>query len=581
VQIPTAGIDRVRRALSLAAILTLAVGAVSAWEPLVVAQPMVAIVFTIAFGVMLIGGVVTLAAREARTLRYVDMAVLSAVIAAVLIRAQKYYNGPVLPLKVDEGALMADASQALEHGHNPYLHNWPAILHMGSPTKLMSGGSVDNFGYPPLGAMITAGVHAVDPRLGQASAIGLFALIATAIFAFCVTPEALRPLVTIGVLGIGTLLTFAEEAYPAVIALPFIVVAIWAWPKVGAGGRLGAGGIVRAVCLGLGAATHQLVWFVAVFIIVGMWLVRRGSNASSATKVVGRYAVIAAGAFLAVNLPFIVSSPAQWCKGIFEVFTQDAVPHGQGFIDLTYYLVGGSGALSLYSDAAVLLTLAMLVLFATRIRLLGPAAVVLPWLSFYFSTRSQSGYFVLMTPIWIVGLTTVTHADFADAYTFSVPERLRAFAASRAALRDRSRTVAVASIVLFLPAAVCVGLALAVPQPLSMTPQPVAVRSGVAVGDIVVEVTDVASTPIRPHFALSVASNGSMTSFLKVLSGPPTLSPHQTALYVLSGPSASYRINASTYLRAVSAQPLTLSSVLLPTVTPPPATVVEGLPVPQ
>ena len=120
------------------------------------------------------------------------------------------------------------------------------------------------------------------------------------------------------------------------------------------------------------------------------------------------------------------------------VLTQHAIPHGQGLIDVSFYLTDGSAALDFYSYAALLLGAGLLVATALWVRRLGPALTVIPWLVFYLSVRSQDGYFLLMTPLWLAAAATAPPSAFAHAWQPSlrgiVPARL---AESRTRALDR------------------------------------------------------------------------------------------------------------------------------------------------
>ena len=171
---------------------------------------------------------------------------------------------------------------------------------------------------------------------------------------------------------------------------------------IGRAGRLRRSDLLRAVCLGAACATQQLAWFVAPFLLVGLlrcaaascrrdgpWHGRASSPASARPR------------SCAINLPFIVGDAPAWAAGIALVLTQHAIPHGQGLIDVSFYLTDGSAALDFYSYATLLLAIGLLGISGCSIRRLGPALTVIPWIVFYLSVRSQDGYFLLMTPLWL------------------------------------------------------------------------------------------------------------------------------------------------------------------------------------
>ena len=144
-----------------------------------------------------------------------------------------------------------------------------------------------------------------------------------------------------------------------------------------------------------------------------------------------------------------------WASGVALVLTQHAIPHGQGLIDVSFYLTDGSAELDFYSYATLLLALGMLAVTAIWIRRLGPALTVIPWLVFYLSVRSQDGYFLLMTPLWLAAAATAPPSVFAHAWQPRIPSaarpigrlasggprRLPGFASSRPARGDPPRAV--------------------------------------------------------------------------------------------------------------------------------------------
>lgn len=543
-------------ALTLAAIMGLAVGMRALWTSYALTRPGFAVAISACYLVMLVTAVLALCVRSTAALVRIDVTVL---VTAVALKAMALWPSVTgeRAIVVDEGMLMDEATRALAAGRNPYLMSWPQI-DPSLPTQLMNGGTAYDFGYPAFGIELGAALHRLTQSFTGITGVSCLALLATALIIFCVVPTPLRPLATLGILGIGTLTSYAANAYPSMIALPFLCLAVWRWPGIGQGGRLGRGGAVRAVALGLALATHQLGWFLAVFLVVGLAMIRRGELPLRATAgVLLRYAALAAVPFFLVNLPFLVHAPGAWLHGITEPLTQHAVPHGQGIMGVSYHLVGGSGALDFYGYASILLLLALLVAFAVQLPWLGRAAVVLPWLVFMVSTRSQDGYFLLTMPLWIVGFGTTTTADFAGAYRLGILDRL-----ARSGSRGlRGRTVgALATVALFVPPALCVVVAVASRQPLELR-----VSGDVAAGQVIrsltVQATNRSSRAITPHFA--VTAGVTITRYWKVTAGPATIAPGSTAVYTLQPPTSSWKATETDFLRVVSDRPQTLSSLRL------------------
>ena len=554
---PTAGDEPglvlwLHRALTLGAVMGLVVGLRGFWSGLALPRPGLAFALSCAYLVMLLCAILALCLPHGRGLSRLDMGVLGTAIAIKVIAAWPALVGERV-INVDEGSLMDHAARSLAAGHNPYLAAWNGAG-PGLHTRLMNGGTVLGFGYPPLGAELGAVAQRILPAAAGIVVVAWLALIATTILIFRAAPVPLRPIATIGMLGLGTLTSYANNAYPSLIALPFLCLAAWRWTSIGRGGRLGRGGVVRAVALGLACATHQLGWFLALFLVVGLAVLRRGElPLRTTTAVLARYLAVAVGVFLLVSAPFLIVSPRAWLTGIAEPLRQHAVPHGQGIMSLSYYVIGGSGGLDFYRYASMLLLAALLIAYAVHLRTLGPAAVVLPWLAFIVSTRSQDGYWVLTMPLWIVALCSTTRDDFAGAYRFRLPRRLAA------AARAARATGILATAALFLPALACVVIAAASPQPLDLrvtTP----ITPGQTVRTLTVQVTNRSPYAITPHFA--VTTDVDIADYWTITGGPAALPAHGTASYTLGPPENAWKAPAKTpaILRAVSDEPQTLSS---------------------
>ncbi len=534
------------RGLSLAAVMGLIVGTRAVWTSHVLTRPWLAFVLTGAYLAMLGAAIGALTLSRHRALARLDVAVLG---VAVVVKAVTAWDGisGAKKLIVDEGMLMDAATRGLAAGRNPYTSAWPEI-DPALPTQLLDGRTVFDFGYPPLGVELGAVVQRLFPALTGIVLVAWLAVLATALLIFFVAPVALRPIATLGVLGLGTLTTYADNAYPSVIALPFLCVALWAWPSIGRGGRLGWTGLGRAAALGAACAIHQLGWFLALFLVTGLAMLRlRDSSLGATVLLLLRYGTTALAVFVLSSLPFLVTSPHAWLTGVFEPLQQHAVPHGQGLAGITHYLVGGSGALGLYGRATIALLVALLIVFALHLRTLGPAIAVLPWTIFMVSTRSQDGYWLLTMPLWLVALVTTSRADFAEAYRIPLP----------ALLRSRAATAA-----LFLPALACLVVAVVTPQPLTFrvaTP----VVAGKPISEVTVEVTNRSGDPVSPHF--TVATGVTIANFWTVRQGPGTLPAGATATYVLLPPAKTFRLSPAqpATLRAVSDAPQTLSSIRL------------------
>jgi hypothetical protein len=587
---PKAPPQQVNRMLSVLAASGMLIGAKDVWNRTVINQHTHAFIVIAYYGALLVLGVLALSVRTRRALLWVDACMLAAAgIEAVnrffTVTAASASSSSSLHVYygTDEGSLIHMAARTLLHGGHIYGTQWPQIFqtfHVGT-TPLMDGGAATGLDYPPLGVILTA----VPMKLGlthpSAGVAATGMLLLTSLVMFLLLPRAWRPVAVIVCYGFGWLPSYAQMGYPGLMELPFLLIAVAYWHRTGEGGRLGRIGVLRAVCLGLAACLHQLTWFLAPFLIVGMLMMRRSEMpAKEAFKVVGRYAAIAAGVFLAINLPFILQGPMAWVRGVFTPLTQEAIPSGQGLVGISYFFTNGSGNLHLYSDAGLLLGGAMLLLLIVFPRRLGLAVTVMPWLVFYLSTRSQEDYFDLTVPLWVMAAATVSTVDLDRAYHWRP-----------AFLRTRAlRTGLVA--VLLAPATLCLALAVTSQPPLKITVTGITSTNGLTgkvalsgdLSTLTVDMVNTSGDTLVPHFATSTGAT--ISAYWDVLAGPAELGPHQRARYVLQVPQGSRvagpSVNDRILLRVVTPTPMSLTTKLIgvgpdpSTVPKPPATGSNG-----
>ncbi|WP_143094781.1 hypothetical protein [Streptacidiphilus jiangxiensis] len=567
-RLPPAQVNRMLTVLACASML---IGARDIWNRTIVNQQVHAFAVILYFGAILVIAVLALSVRTRRSMTLVDLSMLA---VAALQCLNRFYvvtaaKPPVSGVPsshvyygTDEGSLIHMAARTLLHGGHIYGTQWPQIFnlfHVGT-TPLMDGGAATGLDYPPLGPVFTAlpmGLHLSHPPAGLAATAML--LLASVVM-FLLLPVAWRPVAVIVCFGFGWLPNYAQMGYPGCMELPFLLVTVAYWHRTGRGGRLGWVGVTQAACLGVACCLHQLSWFLAPFLLIGMFMIRRGElPARRAAAVVLRYAAISGAVFLVINLPFVLQGPRAWLEGVLTPITQQAIPAGQGLVGISSFFTSGSGDLHLYSVAGQLLGLAMMVLLVLFPRRLGPAVTVMPWLVFYLSTRSQQDYFDLTVPLWVMAAATVSAADFDRAWH------------PRFGLLAR-RSVRTALVPLLLaPAVLAIAGAMLTPPPLRMN---VTAMNGTAgSGDLAlvdlltrvkVTVANTSGEPVSPHFATSTGAT--ISDYWKVLSGPATLAPHSSAVYVLKAPWGGVDtpgVKGRILLRAVSSQPMTLSTQLI------------------
>jgi hypothetical protein len=540
------------RVLTLLADIGLFIGTRSVWTQAVTHHLVLAALISVCYVSILVTGVLALTVRSTRSLARLDLVVLVTAVTLVLCTWVLNHNGG------DEGALTTQAARELLAGHPVYGQAWPWLFHNTgiALTPTIGGGYDYTYGYPPLAPLLTVPLLWLGHHGAPATAVCTGALIAGTAALWRMLPVPWRSTATLTCLCFGFLPTYARVGYPAVIALALLIPVVVRWPRIGQGGRLGAAGIARAACLGAACAAQQLPWFVTPFLLAGIYAVRRGElGGRAAAAVVLRIAGVAVTVWLLINTYFIVSEPGRWLDGIALPLTQGAVVHGQGLVDITLYYTNGSDRIDWYSHASMLLAAALLALFVLFVRRLGPAATVLPWLAFFLATRSQDGYYLLMTPLWLAAAVTAPLPEFEHAWQ------------PRPALLTgpRRRPALIAAVVLLLaPALASAAVAVSGGPPLHMeiTALRRARHQTAVVRAMTLKVVNTGSVPLTPHYTLTTGQGMSM--YWLLVRGPATIPGHGTASVELRPANGRFGIPAKPStrirLRAFTADPQTLSS---------------------
>jgi hypothetical protein len=551
---PEAAPPQWHRGMTMVATISLFIGTRSAWTTAMTSAPPVAGIISVCYAGILAAGVLALVVRGRRALARVDLGVL--VVATTLVLCGLWLSH----VGGDEAALTTQAAKEIVNGHPIYGQPWPRLF--GSPnvavTKTMSGGGDYTYGYPPLTALLAAPAYTILHSTAATTVVTTGALLAGVVALWLMVPAPWRPAVTAVGLGFGFLPSYARGGYPALTTLALLVPVVVAWHRTGAGGRLGRRGMLRAVCLGAACAAQQLAWFFAPFLLAGIYAVRRGElGHRPALAVTARYLGVATVAWLCINAYFIARGPGEWLSGNLLPLTQKAILHGQGVMGISYYFTAGSSRLDFYSYGSILLLFGLLAASVLFVRRLGPGLTVLPWCAFYLATRSEDGYFLLMTPLWLAAAATVPSSAVATAWE----PRLPRISGSRAKIAVTAALLA--------PAFLCVGVAAASPPPLHLTVDRMAIvdRPKPGITGLVVQAANSTGTVIAPHFASRTGQGAS--NWWTVRSGPATLGPHARATYILRAPNGFHALpggrDPRIYLIAVSGTPMTITTTPLPT----------------
>ncbi|MFF7971146.1 hypothetical protein [Streptomyces sp. NPDC007905] len=538
------------RVLTLLADVSLFIGTRAVWTQAATHRVALAGIISVCYASILVSGVLALTVRRARSLARVDLVVLLTAITLTLCTWALNHAGG------DEAVLTTQATRELVAGHPVYGQPWPWLFHGKGValTPTADGGYDFTYGYPPLVPLLTAPLLWLGHGGAPATAAATLALITGAALLWRLLPVPWRSAATMLCLGFGFLSTYARQGYPAIPAMVLLIPVVVGWPRIGSGGRLGTSGIARAACLGAACAAQQLPWFVTPFLLAGIYAVRRGELGGHAARlVVLRILGIAATTWLLINTYFIVHEPGPWLGGIALPLTQGAVLHGQGLVDISLYFTHGSDRLDWYGHASVLLAAALLALFVLFVRRLGPAATVLPWCAFYLATRSQDGYYLMMTPLWLAAAVTVSQSEFAHAWQ-PRPRWLTG---------PRRRPALVGVVVLLvLPALVSATLAVSGRPPLRTDITAARWTTAHSLSALTLRVTNTGSSPLTPHYMLTTGQG--MSRYWSLERGPATIPAHTTATVELRAPSGRFPLpvkkSAHIRLRAFTASPQTLST---------------------
>ncbi len=221
-------------------------------------------------------------------------------------------------------------------------------------------------------------------------------------------------------------------------------------------------------------------------------------------------------------------------------------------MDISLYFTDGSDRLDWYSHASMLLAAGLLAVFVLFVRRLGPAATVLPWCAFYLATRSQDGYYLLMTPLWLASAVTAPIAEFRTA----------AAAAPRLLSGPHRRQARVAAAVLLVtPALASAAVAATGAPPMAMQLTGVRRALPTVVTRLTLRVTNSSGDALTPHYTLTTGQG--MSRYWSQVSGPATLPAHSTETIELRPPNGAFTLphkNIRIRVRAFTATPQTLSS---------------------
>ena len=542
----------VHRAISLVALLGLFWPLMNAWGDIVStpAAGLAAVAMT-GGGLWLATALASASSQEdlSRLDRWLLVLGLLALVASTAVRLAGTSG-----YGTDEASFEQSAANLLLHGHDPYGVNLTTALSaFSTPSKYltytMGGGIVNTFGYPALPLLVVAPFVELTHG-GQAVPIAdTFVLMLALVVLFKQLPPGWKALSLIICVGFPALAGFAFTGVNLIIAMTALLIVAHRWTATGRDGTLSRGDKGRALAFGLALACNQLAWFIAPFLLIGIYLIRRNDlGGRQGMRVVLAYFGLAAGTFAIVNAPFFLWGPTAWLHGVAAPLTQHAIPYGQGLVGLTLFLRLGGGAMDAYNYAAALVYIGLLVLYALRFRTLGRACFVLPLLALFVSGRSLAEYWLTTIAVMAVGILT------AEGHEIRSVRPLLSWPKAPPILRRWGPGG------LFVPAAACLAVALSTPQPLAMRIVSAHSSSRLrSVQEVRVWVKNRSGQSLQPHFATNVSGQAVIW---QVRGGPPLLTPGASGVYRLIAPDpSSMPPNGTKFVvEAVTASPRTISS---------------------
>ena len=152
-----------------------------------------------------------------------------------------------------------------------------------------------------------------------------------------------------------------------------------------------------ALLLGVACAIKQTAWLAVPFYLVWIWRAYHWEEAL-------RRAGIALGAFLMLNLPWLIVSPRQWLESQLLPVSLPLLPDGSGIIGLSLTGVLPLEPAWFYSALELSALLAALVWYWRSAAHAPFAGLILPLVPLFFAWRSSERYFVLLPLLAVLAL---------------------------------------------------------------------------------------------------------------------------------------------------------------------------------
>jgi uncharacterized membrane protein len=329
----------------------------------------------------------------------------------VPIHARQYYS-------TDSAAFSQVAARLLVHGIDPYTAPMGAAAGLlQTPSQYWSytvdGGYVNHFSYPAGAFLFQVPAMALGFHHQIVDWMDLFAWLVTGILVFVVLPSSVRWVAAL-VMATPILAGIFASGGTDAAFLPFLVLAVWRWDRFGLGRSAGLARWIGPLALGVACSIKQTPWFFVPFLVTGVFLEARASGRRP-TPTALRYSAVAAGTFVAINLPFIVWHPGAWASGTVLPFTNPLVADGQGLVTLALHGITRGVSLPLLVAGGLLVVVALWGAFVVWYPWMKRVWVVLLPLAFFVTPRSLTTYLIDFFPVALVAVVTVAPAGRAAA----------------------------------------------------------------------------------------------------------------------------------------------------------------------
>ncbi|NUP46439.1 MAG: hypothetical protein HOW97_03865 [Catenulispora sp.] len=468
--------------------------------------------------------VTAMAAKDVRTLNRANhVLVVAAAFGIICYAVGIIFAG--ISYGTDEEIFVQHSAHLLGKGQNPYGADLTDAFHryaMSSQfyTKLLDGTYTHGLDYPSVPVLLTWAANGVLHDYHTVAFVCSGALVVTLFVAYKLLPRDYRGVATIVCVGYPILMDHARGGIVGIIMLPFLLIAVAGWDRIGRGGRLDRRAMISAACLGVALSVQQLSWMLSPFFVAAIFMMRWPEvGAKAALKVTALFSGIAVATMLVLNSPFIIWNPGKWFSGVTEPLRQKAIAEGEGLVDIPISLHFGTGNLSMYSLGGAAVYAGFFIIFILYFDRLRPAWVVAPAAALVFQGRPLIEYFAIPALVWAVALLTVEsgHGDSPRPWPLLAARRRMMFAG-----------------LALVPALGLWTVGVATPQPLDLKITGVKTNGALnQIDQITVLVTNKSDQAIDPHFMIT---NGYSTSFWNEVSGPAKVPAHSKAEVVISTP---------------------------------------------